>query len=644
MDETLDLNKIVVFDIETLINCFVACFYDVGTGKKKEFVIYNDDEYSSQAHDMNVFFEQLKQNNYTLISFNGLNFDAQVIEDFKRTCYSCGSVQEIIDNIYSKAQELINIPEEERFKILLPEWKLTNRHIDLFKQKHYDGKAKRGTSLKWLQFSMGYENIEEMPIAHDSQVDKSDIPMVVEYCWNDVMSTYDFFKKIKSDTELRDALSKEYDLNLLNASEPRLVREIFGKYLCNELGITYKELRELKTFRKIVKFKDIIFPYTSYYTEPFKDLLRHFNSIEIDASPYSTEKFEYHFTYKDVKIDLGLGGIHGCNKPAIYKDDEEFMILDVDVKSYYPNLAIRNGIQPEQFNFKGIEGKPFLRVYENLYDERLLLPKSNPKNTIIKLILNSCYGLSKEVNSYLYDPLFTYSITINGQLTILMLTEMLGEYIKDLELIQLNTDGITVKFRRKDYDRVVKICNQFEKVTKQVLEYAEYSKMIIRDVNNYMAISTKGDIKKKGCFETEMDYHKNPSFIVIPKAIEAYYKDGIDYKDYINSCNNLLDFCGGVKKKRDFDINLYTTKGGITQRETQQKVTRYYISNDGGALVKDFHDGRQVSIASRQKAITLNRLKDQEKHLLNVNRQWYIKGVERIINEIESNKQQLKLF
>ena len=42
--------------------------------------------------------------------------------------------------------------------------------------------------------------------------------------------------------------------------------------------------------------------------------------------------------------------------------------------------------------------------------------KSNPKNYVYKIILNSTYGLSNDQNSFLYDPQLTMRITINGQL------------------------------------------------------------------------------------------------------------------------------------------------------------------------------------------------------------------------------------
>ena len=62
-----------------------------------------------------------------------------------------------------------------------------------------------------------------------------------------------------------------------------------------------------------------------------------------------------------------------------------------------------------------------------------------------KLALNSVYGKSNDINSFLYDPKFTMQITLNGQLMLTMLAESLVNYIPNVKVLQINTDGITLK-------------------------------------------------------------------------------------------------------------------------------------------------------------------------------------------------------
>ena len=44
------------------------------------------------------------------------------------------------------------------------------------------------------------------------------------------------------------------------------------------------------------------------------------------------------------KFDFGTGGLHGSLSNAIVKSDDDYIIIDYDVASYYPNLAIANRV------------------------------------------------------------------------------------------------------------------------------------------------------------------------------------------------------------------------------------------------------------------------------------------------------------
>ena len=89
---------------------------------------------------------------------------------------------------------------------------------------------------------------------------------------------------------------------------------------------------------------------------------------------------------------------------------------------------------------------------------------------------------SNESTSWLYDPKCTYTTTINGQLMLTMLAEKLMN-IPDSTLIQINTDGLTLKLKKEYESMYYDICKEWESITKLQLEYAYYSKMMIRDVN-----------------------------------------------------------------------------------------------------------------------------------------------------------------
>ena len=84
-----------------------------------------------------------------------------------------------------------------------------------------------------------------------------------------------------------------------------------------------------------------------------------------------------------------------------------------------------------------------------------------------------------------YDSQFTMAITINGQLMLCMLAEWLIS-VDTLELLMINTDGITyhVHRDRAQHDKIVR--TWWERLTRLNLEEACYSRMWIRDCNSYI--------------------------------------------------------------------------------------------------------------------------------------------------------------
>jgi hypothetical protein len=233
--------------------------------------------------------------------------------------------KETILLIYEKAQNLI--AREEPFPEI-SEDKLMFKAIDIFKQKHYDGKAKMGTSLKWLQFTMGLNLVKEMPIPHDIEyVSREDITNIIEYNKYDVISTNEFFIKNKFETDLRFTLSELYNINLLSSSEPAMVKKIFAKFLSEEMNVSEQTLKTLKTPRNLIEVKDIIFPYISFETSMLQEILKSIKKLKLEKE----SKFKHEFTIFGIPIVIGLGGIHGCVNPGIYKNKEGFIIEDVDV-------------------------------------------------------------------------------------------------------------------------------------------------------------------------------------------------------------------------------------------------------------------------------------------------------------------------
>ena len=286
---------------------------------------------------------------------------------------------------------------------------------------------------------------------------------------------------------------------------------------------------------------------------------------------------------------FGTGGIHGSIPACKVEATADYLIRDIDVKSLYPNIAIQNRLAPQHL------GERFVEVYKTLPLERQKWQKAKGKKCVeantLKLASNGVYGNSNNVYSPFYDPQFTLTITINGQLMLCMLAERMAK-VPTIKLIQINTDGITY-FIHKDYEpQVAAICKEWEALTALVLEDADYSRMWIRDVNNYIAEDTDGNLKLKGAYWTPdaLDYHKSVSTsqpsawhkdlgkLVSTRAAVAAMVHGVDPEQFIRLTTNPFDFMCRIKTRRSDQLMW----GG----QEQQRNTRYYVSTDGNDLIK----------------------------------------------------------
>lgn len=627
-----------VMDYETLSNCFIAVFEDIKSEEQKIFVCHKS---RNDIEDLVLFLNSNSLNNEWHVSFNGLSFDSQITEHIIRNSETLmmHDGETIARFLYNRAQETINKQSNGEFA----EFSTRNMHInqvDVFKLNHWDNPAKR-SSLKWIQYTMDWKNIIDMPIHHSTEITEDQIPEIIKYCINDVKSTKAIMFLSKDQIELRRKLTDEYNINLFSASEPRIAKELFLHFLSKKSGIKKYELRNMRTHRNQIVLKDIILPYISFETATFQRLLTKFQ----EASLYPGETkggFKYSVQYKGVKTDYGLGGIHGARQSRVYNATNDMIIMTSDVVSYYPNLAIRNGWAPAH-----LPKEEFCEQYEWFFDERRIIPKSDPENYVYKIILNSTYGLSNDENSFLYDPEFTMRITINGQLSLTMLYEMICEGIPGAIPLMQNTDGLETMIPREYIDKYMEICKIWEKMTSLELEHNTYSKLVLGDVNNYIAVDEKGKSKCKGRFEYDnLALHKNKSFLIIPKAIHAYFVEGKDPEEFIKASTNIFDFCGGVKIKGDWRFEEHLLENGEYKEKPLQHTIRYFISKTGSKIIKrNNSDGRDIQVEAGKWLQTLY-IDHEEKPIseYNINYDYYVNKVRKEIESLDPSTNQLSLF
>lgn len=327
----------------------------------------------------------------------------------------------------------------------------------------------------------------------------------------------------------------------------------------------------------------------------------------------------------------GTGGIHMSIESQTVRADDEWTIIDADVTSMYPSISIANNVYPEHL------GITFCKVYKDLFMERGKYPKGSGPNGAIKLALNSVYGKSNSEFSPLYDPKYTLTITLNGQLCLSMLAEQLIEL--GCKLIQCNTDGVTALVPRSKEGEYYKITQAWEETVGLKLEYAVYSMMALNNVNNYLAVYEDGKVKSKGQYEVahfeKLGWSKNHSAMIVAKAALDKIVYGIDIEDTIRSHTDEFDFCLRAKVPRSSKLFLCYEDGKEVQ---QQNICRYYPSESGGKLVKlmpglkQGDDWRRLGLDTEWTVETCNNIKEFDWSKLNYD--YYITEAQKLVDGV----------
>lgn len=629
-----------VIDIETLKSCFTYVGINIDTEEIVTFVIHKE------RNELDLLMDHLELCRGH-IGFNNIGFDYPVLHylmlNYKK--FRKMSAEEVISKIYQKAQDIIHLQNgENKYGHLVPEKRWIIPQLDLFKLWHYNNKA-RSTSLKALQIAMNYPNVMDMPIHHSSEnITLEQIDEIIVYNKNDVLSTYEFYKKSIDKINLRKAIKKKYNMSCLNWNNGKIGEQLILKLYCEKTGEDIYEVRKKRTVRESINLNDCVPHNIAFKSKEFNKILDFYKTTTIVDTKGSVD---LSVVYKGLKYVYGTGGIHAAISPGVYKSDDKYIIKSLDVASLYPSLAIVYRFPIEHL------GDEFLDVYENDIVAVRLGEKAKGKDgdkVIIdgfKEAANIPYGKSNDADSFLYDPLYSMRTTISGQLAISMLCERLCD-IPDSQMLMVNTDGCEIRIPR-EYEKMYNdICSQWEKEVKLVLEFVDYEKMWIADINNYGCITTKGKVKEKGRFEVdkvignEPAYHKDNSFKVVKIAIHEYFTKGTPVRDTIMNHRNIYDFCGRFKAVGSWWSEIRYIKDLQEVRQKLQKNNRYYISNDGCPYLKCHEDGREQFIEKGFKVTIFNEYIYRDIEDYNLNYSYYIRECEKMLNIVENK--QLSIF
>jgi hypothetical protein len=234
--------------------------------------------------------------------------------------------------------------------------------------------------------------------------------------------------------------------------------------------------------------------------------------------------------------------------------------------------------------------------------------------------------------------------TITGELSLLMLIE--AYELAGIHVISANTDGVTILVKNASFDNMTAINKWWMELTSYELERTDYSKIIFSTVNDYLAIKTDGEIKKKGDFLTDFELHKNKSARIVPIALEQFFVNDVPVADTIRNHTNIYDFCLRQKASKDFHYEGHSKE----TKTVYNKLIRYYVSNTGEKLLKvknENSDSTAVDVSQVEAGewlMTVCNHLTPNHPLDNINHAYYIERAERIIHKIQLEGKKRKII
>ena len=534
-----------ILDCEVYKDYFLAQFLETSTGK-----IISFEQFDGQPLDVDRLGRFLRQ--YRLVTFNGANFDLPVLA-VALTGADCARIKQACDAIINRGYKSWQF--EQAWGIKIPR----TDHIDLIEV------APGIASLKIYGGRLGCPKMQDLPIPPESSIPPEMHGILREYCANDLTTTLALYNKLKPQIDLRESMGKEYDIDLRSKSDAQIAEAVISHEVERIAG--WKIERPQVPPGTVYKYRVPSFIY--FTSAPLQAKLREILDADFVVLDNGSVAEPEALKGKTVKIGagvyrLGIGGLHSSETCQAVEADDDHVLVDRDVASYYPAIILRTGLAPKQM------GTAFTKVYEKIVAERLAAKKAGHKVAADckKIQINGSFGKFGSPYSRLYSPDLLIQTTVTGQLALLMLIESLEA--AGMCVVSANTDGIVIRCHRDDLQAMEIIVKRWEQATGFDTEETPYRALYSRDVNNYVAIKPDNSVKLKGAY-APAGLMKNPTGQVVIDAVVAYLTAGVPLAETIRACSEITRFA-----------TIRTVKGGAVDQGGNYlgKAVRWYYSTE----------------------------------------------------------------
>lgn len=545
----------LTFDVECYKNYFCIIFKLPGQHK----VISFEDDGIRQIDTVKL---EWIMRNFCIVGYNSKEYDilmVQLVLQGKRS----HALYAVSCQIIYEESRAYNI--QKSYKLI--EW--NGDHIDLIEVAPLRG------SLKLYAGRLHCERMQELPYDPTTILSHEEMAKVFAYCINDLFSTELLFDELKPALELRYKMSATYGVDVRSRSDAQIAEYVIKSEIQKLTG-KRPERPEIAPGTIYTYNVPSYIQYKSPVLQQALETVRraYFRVGEDGYVDMPKEIGELSIPIGKCVYKMGIGGLHSTEQCAAHVSDELTLLIDRDVASFYPQIILNQALYPQHL------GPAFLDVYGRIVQTRLdAKPNGISPNALIaaslKITINGSFGKLGSKWSCLYAPDLMIQVTISGQLSLLMLIDMIEQ--AGISVVSGNTDGVLIKCLKQDYDKLQAVIKQWEQLTGFTTEEGRYRGVYSRDVNNYVALpaNTEKAPKVKGTFAErgsagDSVLSKNPENLICNDALLAMLDKGIPIEQTIRQCMDV----------RRFVTVRNVTGGAVKSGVRLGKVIRWYYSTE----------------------------------------------------------------
>lgn len=650
---------------------------------KKRFVLYEDDD--TDLFSLLYWLQQKAD----YFGYNNRKYDRLMLSALLMYYNQFDKPSKLITFLYETSQRVIRSSNNDalwtdNFTSLILRNNVAFRDLDLFqifRLDHYHKSLKQTSiNIKWYnlkEYTMPpigdldrHYYHERLPEAkgmtdrelniHYRNVFERFIPReylneMADYNDNDVYIVAELIRMNQEEVLLRYRISEEYKVDVYSASRSTIADKVIVKLYSKFTGLHPKAFIDTKTIRRKILVSEILSDKIAFSTPELNDILSGIRSLTLRGEK---GEFDREFTFMGTSYTIATGGLHSNEIPAVYTENDDNIIVDRDVASYYPNM-----IRSLKVCQKHLIPKAWFRIADTIVDERLEhkhLAKDKSLDVMerdkhataaacLKIVANAgIFGKMGSEKSFLCDKKAMYQVTINGQLFLLMLIEKLE--LAGIHVISANTDGIVTIVPRELEQTADDICHWWEKHLGLELEFTYYTKYVTEGVNSYLTVKRGGSSKFKGRMNPKMfleDLSKGYNSPIVAKCVTEYFINGTPVMETLRNAKSILDFCRTQNVNHKYRLEFTHVVDGKIRTDVVQRNTRFYISSTGGTLMKvesmGWNDNgeeqvKKSSLCAGQRVSICNTVDDTDISELNVNYLYYYNEAMAIIEPIEQSR------